>query len=167
MVKGYATQMLGVESFLICRRETSMTSKDPLLLDQQLCFALYSTSLAMTKVYKPLLEEVGLTYPQYLLMLVLWENDRLPLKELARRLHQDSGALTPVLKRLEAEGYVTRQRNAEDERNLSIELTAQGRALRDKAKKINGTIGSYCALGDQEMTELRQSLTALRAKLER
>ena len=64
-----------------------MNNKDPLLLDQQLCFALYSTSLAMTKVYKPLLEEVGLTYPQYLMMLVLWENDRLPLKELARRLH--------------------------------------------------------------------------------
>lgn len=144
-----------------------MTTKDPLLLDQQLCFALYSTSLAMTKVYKPLLEEVGLTYPQYLLMLVLWENDRLPLKELARRLHQDSGALTPVLKRLEAEGYVTRQRNAEDERNLSVELTAPGHALRKKAQAINGTIGSYCALGDREMTELRESLTALRAKLER
>jgi len=144
-----------------------MTAKDPLLLDQQLCFALYSTSLAMTKVYKPLLEEVGLTYPQYLLMLVLWENDRLPLKELARRLHQDSGALTPVLKRLEAEGYVTRQRNVEDERNLSIELTAQGRTLREKAREINGTIGSYCALGDREMTALRESLTALRAKLER
>jgi len=144
-----------------------MTTKDPLLLDQQLCFALYSTSLAMTKVYKPLLEEVGLTYPQYLLMLVLWENDRLPLKELARRLHQDSGALTPVLKRLEAEGYVTRQRNAEDERNLSVELTAPGRALRKKAQTINGTIGGYCALGDREMTALRESLTALRAKLER
>lgn len=144
-----------------------MTSKDPLLLDQQLCFALYSTSLAMTKVYKPLLEEVGLTYPQYLMMLVLWENDRLPLKELARRLHQDSGALTPVLKRLEAEGYVTRQRNAEDERNLSIELTESGRALRERAKKINGTIGAYCALGDAEMTQLRENLMTLRAKLER
>ncbi|GAC1035857.1 MarR family transcriptional regulator [Pseudomonas sp. No.117] len=144
-----------------------MTSKDPLLLDQQLCFALYSTSLAMTKVYKPLLEEVGLTYPQYLMMLVLWENDHLPLKELARRLHQDSGALTPVLKRLEAEGYVTRQRSAEDERNLSIELTAQGRTLRERARKINGTIGGYCALGDAEMTELRENLMALRSKLER
>ncbi|WP_158890369.1 MULTISPECIES: MarR family winged helix-turn-helix transcriptional regulator [unclassified Pseudomonas] len=144
-----------------------MTSKDPLLLDQQLCFALYSTSLAMTKVYKPLLEEVGLTYPQYLMMLVLWENDRLPLKELARRLHQDSGALTPVLKRLEAEGYVTRQRNAEDERNLSIELTESGRTLRERAKKINGTIGGYCALGDAEMTQLRENLMTLRAKLER
>ncbi|MDK8262851.1 MarR family transcriptional regulator [Pseudomonas oryzihabitans] len=144
-----------------------MTSKDPLLLDQQLCFALYSTSLAMTKVYKPLLEEVGLTYPQYLMMLVLWENDRLPLKELARRLHQDSGALTPVLKRLEAEGYVTRQRNTEDERNLSIELTESGRTLRERAKKINGTIGGYCALGDAEMTRLRENLMTLRAKLER
>ncbi|MDQ7914299.1 MarR family transcriptional regulator [Pseudomonas sp. 102515] len=144
-----------------------MTHKDPLLLDQQLCFALYSTSLAMTKVYKPLLEEVGLTYPQYLMMLVLWENDRLPLKELARRLHQDSGALTPVLKRLEAEGYVSRQRNAEDERNLSIELTESGRTLRDQAQKINGTISGYCALGDAEMTRLRENLMTLRAKLER
>ncbi|MFT0179072.1 MarR family winged helix-turn-helix transcriptional regulator [Pseudomonas benzopyrenica] len=144
-----------------------MTSKDPLLLDQQLCFALYSTSLAMTKVYKPLLEEVGLTYPQYLMMLVLWENDRLPLKELARRLHQDSGALTPVLKRLEAEGYVTRQRNAEDERNLSIELTEAGRALRERAREINGTISGYCALGDAQMNALRENLMTLRAKLER
>ncbi|EHK71585.1 MarR family transcriptional regulator [Pseudomonas psychrotolerans L19] len=144
-----------------------MNNKDPLLLDQQLCFALYSTSLAMTKVYKPLLEEVGLTYPQYLMMLVLWENDRLPLKELARRLHQDSGALTPVLKRLEAEGYVTRQRNAEDERNLSIELTASGRALRERAREINGTISSYCALGDAQMHALRENLMTLRAKLER
>lgn len=144
-----------------------MTNKDPLLLDQQLCFALYSTSLAMTKVYKPLLEEVGLTYPQYLMMLVLWENDRLPLKELARRLHQDSGALTPVLKRLEAEGYVTRQRNAEDERNLSIELTESGRTLRERARKINSTISGYCALGDAEMIRLRENLMTLRAKLER
>ncbi|MCD4866804.1 MULTISPECIES: MarR family winged helix-turn-helix transcriptional regulator [Pseudomonas] len=144
-----------------------MTNKDPLLLDQQLCFALYSTSLAMTKVYKPLLEEVGLTYPQYLMMLVLWENDRLPLKELARRLHQDSGALTPVLKRLEAEGYVTRQRNAEDERNLSIELTEAGRALRERAREINGTISGYCALGDAQMNALRENLMTLRAKLER
>lgn len=144
-----------------------MNNKDPLLLDQQLCFALYSTSLAMTKVYKPLLEEVGLTYPQYLMMLVLWENDRLPLKELARRLHQYSGALTPVLKRLEAEGYVTRQRNAEDERNLSIELTASGRALRERAREINGTISSYCALGDAQMNALRENLMTLRAKLER
>lgn len=144
-----------------------MTSKDPLLLDQQLCFALYSTSLAMTKVYKPLLEKVGLTYPQYLMMLVLWENDHLPLKELARRVHQDSGALTPVLKRLEAEGYVTRRRSAEDERNLSIELTEQGRALRERARDINSTISSYCALGDAQMSELREILMALRAKLER
>ena len=110
---------------------------------------------------------MGLTYPQYLMMLVLWENDRLPLKELARRLHQDSGALTPVLKRLEAEGYVTRQRNAEDERNLSIELTESGRTLRERARKINSTISGYCALGDAEMTRLRENLMTLRAKLER
>ena len=108
-----------------------MKDEDRLKLDQQLCFALYSTSLAMTKVYKPLLEAVGLTYPQYLMMLVLWESDGLTLKELAKRLHQDSGALTPVLKRLEAEGYVTRKRSLQDERNLSICLLYTSPSPRD------------------------------------
>ncbi|TWI57358.1 DNA-binding MarR family transcriptional regulator [Pseudomonas duriflava] len=143
-----------------------MNSEDYFKLDQQLCFALYSTSLAMTKVYKPLLDAVGLTFPQYLMMLVLWENDGLPLKELARRLHQDSGALTPVVKRLEAEGYVTRRRSTEDERNLSIELTPAGRDLRAKAQEINGSVRLACAMNDEDMSQLRASLIALRKSLD-
>src|SRR5688572_14095542 len=91
-----------------------------LLLDNQLCFALYSTSLAMTKLYKPLLEELGLTYPQYLAMLVLWERDGLMVSELGERLYLDSGTLTPLLKRLEAAGYIARLRDVEDERRVHI-----------------------------------------------
>jgi DNA-binding MarR family transcriptional regulator len=142
-----------------------MKDEDRLKLDQQLCFALYSTSLAMTKVYKPLLEAIGLTYPQYLMMLVLWESDGLTLKELAKRLHQDSGALTPVLKRLEAEGYVTRKRSLQDERNLSIELTAAGKNLRKKAEEINGSVQLACALGDDDIGQLRSNLIKLRDTL--
>lgn len=142
-----------------------MTSDDPLHIDQQLCFALYSTSLAMTKAYKPLLEAVQLTYPQYLMMLVLWESDSLSLKELAQRMYQDSGALVPVLKRLEAEGYVTKRRSPSDERNLSIELTDKGRALRQKAMEINGSIRAVCSMDDEQMLDLRHKLAALRSRL--
>ncbi|WP_462380258.1 MarR family winged helix-turn-helix transcriptional regulator [Pseudomonas sp. Marseille-QA0892] len=141
-------------------------SSNKLLLDQQLCFALYSTSLAMTKLYKPLLAEIGLTYPQYLVMLTLWERDGILLKTLADRLHQDSGALTPVLKRLEAEGYLVRRRGASDERSLSLELTDAGRALQQKALHVNQAVGSACGLDDSEMSELRARLTALRKRLE-
>ena len=143
-----------------------MTAKDPLLLDQQLCFSLYSASLAMTQLYKPLLESMGLTFPQYLIMLVLWEHDGLTLKELSNRLRQDSGALTPVVKRLEAAGLVTRRRSAEDERNLSIELTTAGRALRDQAKGINSRVRQVCALGDAGLDDLRETLVMLRTRLD-
>lgn len=139
---------------------------NPLALDQQLCFALYSTSLAMTKLYKPLLDDLGLTYPQYLAMLVLWENDGIPLKQLAQRLHQDSGALTPVVKRLEALDLLRRRRDPSDERNLAIELTEAGRALKAKAVSVNAAIGLACGLDDQGLGELRSELTALRARLE-
>jgi DNA-binding MarR family transcriptional regulator len=138
---------------------------DPLFLDAQLCFALYSTSLAMTKVYKPLLESLGITYPQYLVMLVLWEEDRITLKTLSERLHQDPGALTPVVKRLEVEGYLRRKRNAEDERNLAIELTEKGRALRTKGTKVNAAIFRACAMDDSEMGRLRKALVGLRGRL--
>ena len=101
-----------------------------LLLDNQLCFALYSASLAMTKLYKPLLDELGLTYPQYLAMLVLWERDGLTVSELGERLSLDSGTLTPLLKRLEAAGLIARIRAVEDERRVHITLTAAGRKLK-------------------------------------
>ncbi|SAK92550.1 MarR family transcriptional regulator [Caballeronia hypogeia] len=137
----------------------------PLELDQQLCFVLYSTSLAMTKAYKPLLEKLGLTYPQYLAMLVLWESDDLTVKEMAARLSLDSATMTPLLKRLEAQGYVERVRGVEDERQVYIRLTEPGRALRQPARAIPNEI--YCASGSDldAMLRLRGDLARLRASL--
>src|SRR5512138_3124386 len=107
-----------------------------LRLDHQLCFALYSASLAMTKFYKPLLDPLGLTYPQYLVMLVLWEADGVTVSQLGERLSLDSGTLTPLLKRLQAQGLVQRLRDASDERRVLLQLTARGRALKAKALTI-------------------------------
>jgi DNA-binding MarR family transcriptional regulator len=136
-----------------------------LLLDNQLCFALYSTSLAMTKLYKPLLDELGLTYPQYLAMLVLWEQDGLTVSELGERLYLDSGTLTPLLKRLEAAGLIARLRAVEDERRVHITLTAAGRRLKSRAAKIPGCIldASQCSL--TELVSLTQQVQALRRRL--
>ena len=139
---------------------------DPMLqLDNQLCFALYSTSLAMTKLYKPLLAELGLTYPQYLTMLVLWECDGLMVSELGERLYLDSGTLTPLLKRLEASGYISRLRDVNDERRVHITLTSTGRKLKARAAKIPGCIvsASQCAL--PELLALTNQLQALRQRL--
>ena len=139
---------------------------DPMLqLDNQLCFALYSTSLAMTKLYKPLLAELGLTYPQYLAMLVLWECDGLMVSELGDRLYLDSGTLTPLLKRLEASGYISRLRDVNDERRVHITLTSIGRKLKARAAKIPGCIvsASQCAL--PELLALTNQLQALRQRL--
>src|SRR5580658_8232795 len=100
-----------------------------LLLDNQLCFAIYSTAHAFNRVYKPLLDRLGLTYPQYLVMLVLWERDGLPVRDIGERLFLDSGTLTPLLKRLEAAELVKRNRSTEDERQVLIALTPRGQAL--------------------------------------
>src|SRR6218665_1698041 len=107
-----------------------------LQLDRQLCFALYSSSLAMTKLYKPLLEPLGLTYPQYLVMLVLWEQDGISVSTLGQRLSLDSGTLTPLLKRLEAAALIARQRARDDERRVDLFLTDSGRALQDEGRRI-------------------------------
>jgi MarR family transcriptional regulator, organic hydroperoxide resistance regulator len=144
----------------------SRIDSDPaLLLDNQLCFALYSTSLAMTKLYKPLLEELGLTYPQYLVMLVLWEKDGPMVSELGERLYLDSGTLTPLLKRLEAAGFIARVRDTQDERRVHITLTAAGRKLKARAQKIPGCVrtASQCSLG--ELVQLKQQLHGLRERL--
>jgi MarR family transcriptional regulator, organic hydroperoxide resistance regulator len=144
----------------------SRIDSDPaLLLDNQLCFALYSTSLAMTKLYKPLLDELGLTYPQYLVMLVLWEKDGPMVSELGERLYLDSGTLTPLLKRLEAAGFIARMRDTQDERRVHITLTAAGRKLKAKAQKIPGCVrtASQCSLG--ELMQLKQQLRGLRDRL--
>ena len=136
-----------------------------LKLDHQLCFALYSASLAMTKLYKPMLEEMGLTYPQYLAMLVLWENDGVTVSELGDRLYLDSGTLTPLLKRLEAADLVTRLRDVEDERRVLIRLTAAGRKLKARAARIPGCVlqATQCQLS--EAIELTRQVQTLRDRL--
>ncbi|MGM4902385.1 MarR family winged helix-turn-helix transcriptional regulator [Tardiphaga sp. 866_E4_N2_1] len=138
----------------------------PLLqLDNQLCFAVYSTGHAFNRVYKPLLDRLKLTYPQYLAMLVLWEQDNVPVKDIGERLFLDSGTLTPLLKRLEAAGLINRTRSIEDERQMLIALTAQGQALREKAKAVPQGIlaASACTVG--EMTAMKNELVALRDRL--
>ena len=146
-------------------------SKNPdpcesLLLDNQLCFALHSTSLLMTKVYKPLLQAIGLTYPQYLAMMVLWEEDGLTVGEISSRLLTDPGSLTPLLKRLEVEGLLSRTRSREDERVVVVELTAAGRALQDRAMGIPHCILGASGLELDQLRKLQGDLIALRANLQ-
>lgn len=136
-----------------------------LLLDNQLCFALYSTSLAMTKVYKPLLTALGLTYPQYLVMLVLWEQDDVPVSVLGERLYLDSGTLTPLLKRLEVAGWLRRTRAAQDERRVQIALTDAGRQLKVRAARLPGCVVSATQCPLDELRALTQTLQALRSRL--
>lgn len=138
---------------------------DWLVLDHQLCFALYSASLAMTKLYKPLLEPLGLTYPQYLVMLVLWEADGLTVGQVGERLALDSGTLTPLLKRLETAALLQRQRDASDERRVLLQLTAAGRALKRRAAAVPAVIAeaSGCSLG--EIGTLTAQLQALRQQI--
>jgi DNA-binding MarR family transcriptional regulator len=142
-----------------------ISSDQALHLDHQLCFALYSASLAMTKLYKPLLEDLGLTYPQYLAMLVLWENDGVTVSELGERLHLDSGTLTPLLKRLEAADLLTRLRDVQDERRVLIRLTAAGRRLKTRAARIPGCVlqATQCELS--EVLDLTRQVQALRDRL--
>ena len=137
-----------------------------LMLSNQLCFAVYSTALAFNAVYKPLLDRIGLTYPQYLAMLVLWEQDDVPVKEIGRLLHLDSGTLTPLLKRLESAGLVQRKRHAGDERQVRITLTDAGRALREQAKAVPLGIFEACGLSTPTLLQLKDELVALREKLD-
>lgn len=134
-------------------------------LSDQLCFAAYSFTHALNRAYRPLLEPLGLTYPQYLVMLVLWEADGQTVKEIGERLKLDSGTLTPLLKRLETVGYVTRRRGKEDERQVIVHLTEEGRALSQKAAGIPIELG--CAMGAElgEISELRERLLTLRDRL--
>jgi DNA-binding MarR family transcriptional regulator len=137
----------------------------PLLLDNQLCFAVYSTAHAFNRVYKPLLDRLGLTYPQYLVMLVLWEQDGVPVKDIGERLFLDSGTLTPLLKRMEAASLVKRSRSTEDERQVLIALTPQGQALKEKARAVPQSIlaASACSVG--ELSAMKNELVALRDQL--
>ena len=136
-----------------------------LLLDNQLCFALYSTSLAMTRRYQPLLEALGITYPQYLALLVLWERDGLSVSELGERLFLDSGTLTPLLKRLETAGLVSRLRAVDDERRVHITLTPAGRALKAQAMDIPAHIMSATHCSTSELVAMTRQVQALRQQL--
>jgi MarR family transcriptional regulator, organic hydroperoxide resistance regulator len=137
-------------------------------LDHQLCFALYAASRAMTRAYGPLLADCGLTYPQYITMLALWKDPDQPrsVGELGERLHLDSGTLTPLLKRLVSRGYVTRSRDAGDERRVLVTLTAEGLALRDQLAAVPRSILSCLGLDLAEAIGLRERLTTLTASLE-
>jgi MarR family transcriptional regulator, organic hydroperoxide resistance regulator len=140
-------------------------SEQALLLDNQLCFALYSASLAMTKLYKPLLDGLGLTYPQYLALLVLWEKDGVTVSELGERLGLDSGTLTPLLKRLETAGLVSRLRDAADERRVLIRLTADGRQLKARAARLPGCVLQAAQCNVAEAMALTRQVQALRNRL--
>ena len=137
------------------------TAHGTLVLDDQLCFALYAASRAVTQRYRPLLDQVGLTYPQYLVMLVLWEQGRSTVKTLADSLQLDSGTLSPLLKRLAASGYVERHRRADDERSVEISLTNAGRKLKTKVRDIPQLIVDAYDLDADAFTALRTTLRDL------
>jgi DNA-binding MarR family transcriptional regulator len=141
------------------------TADLPLMLGNQICFAIYSTAHAFNRVYKPLLARLGLTYPQYLVMLVLWEGDGLSVKDIGEQLFLDSGTLTPLLKRLEAAELVKRSRSTEDERQVLIALTSRGQALREKARAVPQAILAASACSVSELLAMKKELVALRDRL--
>ena len=134
-------------------------------LDQQMCFALYSASLSMTKIYKPLLRELNLTYPQYLVLLVLWQQDSVTVNTLGERLFLDSGTLTPLLKRLEKNGYLSRQRATNDERCVIVKLTKLGEQLQEKSQHIPLKVACSTGCSPFEIHTLNDQLIALRTSL--
>lgn len=138
---------------------------DGLLLDNQLCFALYSASLTMTKIYKPLLQSLGITYPQYLVMLTLWERDKVTVSEVGERLYLDSGTLTPLLKRLELNGLVRRQRAVSDERQVIVSLTDIGKNLRQQAQTIPQQVSCSAQCSLDELKALTGQLQQLRGAM--
>lgn len=136
---------------------------DHMKLENQLCFLLYASSREMTKQYKPLLEKLNVTYPQYLVLLLLWEHETLTVKKMGELLYLDSGTLTPMLKRMEQQGLITRKRSEEDERSVLISLTEDGELLKEKAADIPGTI---LGLSNQSGEDLKQLKSALYTLLE-
>lgn len=131
---------------------------DMLKLENQLCFPLYACSREIVKKYHPHLDEIGLTYTQYIVMMVMWDKKRLSVKELGEKLYLDSGTLTPVLKSLESKGFVTRKRSSEDERVLIVEITDGGEALKERAAEIPPKIACCVTLKPEEAAELHRML---------
>ncbi|MFD9243604.1 MarR family winged helix-turn-helix transcriptional regulator [Streptomyces sp. NPDC059556] len=144
----------------------TVPDEDFLRLDHQICFSLHAATRAFNGVYREALKELGLTYPQYLAMLVLWEHGELPVKGIGERLKLDSGTLSPLLKRLEAAGYVERRRSPEDERSVTVRPTAEGTALKEKARDVPRRIATATGLGLADIRDLRERLDALAARLD-
>ncbi|MCT2385498.1 MarR family winged helix-turn-helix transcriptional regulator [Erwinia pyrifoliae] len=149
-----------------------MTDKDdkkvttaPLLLDQQLCFALYSANLALHKRYRQLLAPLGITYPQYLVMMVLWEQDDVTVSEIGARLYLDSATLTPLLKRLDTADLLKRHRSRKDERQVVVTLTERGKALRQQAQDLPASVCRASAFKPEELQSLKSELEILRDNL--
>jgi DNA-binding MarR family transcriptional regulator len=145
---------------------TDETLEKELRLDTQLCFALYGAAHAFTRAYKPLLSPLGLTYPQYVVMMALWEQDDLSVKVLGEKVGLDSGTLSPLLKRLEQVQYVARRRDAADERVVFITLTEEGRALKSRALEVFASIGNLTGCDIAEIESLRDGLKRLKGHLE-
>jgi DNA-binding MarR family transcriptional regulator len=149
----------------VCDVSEEATASGPkeLTLDEALCFALYSASRALTGFYRPLLDDLGITYPQYLVLLALWERDGVAVGALAERLRLDYGTLSPLLKRLQAAGLITRERRADDERSVTIGLTEAGRSLRARADCIPAEVVAATGLDAESFEELRATLQRLTA----
>ncbi|MFD9219360.1 MarR family winged helix-turn-helix transcriptional regulator [Streptomyces sp. NPDC060064] len=145
---------------------TTVPDEDFLRLDHQICFSLHAASRAFNGVYRIALKDLGLTYPQYLVMLVLWEHGELPVKRIGEHLRLDSGTLSPLLKRLESAGYVERRRSIEDERSVTARPTAAGAALREKALDVPRRIAAATGMSLDKIRELRAGLDALTATLD-
>ncbi|WP_336749466.1 MarR family transcriptional regulator [Pantoea vagans] len=148
-----------------CDQDDKKVKTMPLLVDQQLCFALYSATLAMNKVYRQLLSQLDITYPQYLVMLVLWQKDDVTVSEIGEQLFLDSATLTPLLKRLEGAGLINRQRTRQDERQVAVTLTDAGRTLQHKAESIPEAVKCATACDDDALLALKLQLDVLRDNL--
>ncbi|AAN51496.1 MarR family transcriptional regulator [Leptospira interrogans] len=136
------------------------TAKD-LFLENQVCFPLYACSRALTAIYRPILEELGITYPQYLVLLILWKEDGCSVKEIGKKLYLDSGTLTPLLKRLEDSEFVIRKRSIEDERSVEIYLSAKGKKLRDKAVCVPSKLIESLEIDKKSLIDLKKDLDRL------
>lgn len=148
------------------KTDPELTSTRMLHLDQQMCFALYSANLALNKVYRKLLSQLQLTYPQYLVMLVLWQQDELIVSDIGEKLYLDSATLTPLLKRLEVAGLLVRRRAQADERQVIISLTEAGRELQEKARSIPEAVACASECSMEDVSALKQQLEKLRKNLQ-
>ncbi len=149
------------------RRYLLLSNDDLLKLDNQLCFSIYACSRGLTRMYRPLLSALNITYPQYLVLLILWENDGLAIKQLGERLHLDSGTLTPLLKRLEAAGVVKRKRSKEDERRVCIFLTKKGFKLKEKAYEVPEKMLCQSGLSIDQFVNLKTELGNLLEQIQK